>query len=379
MTAVLPGLRAAELWGRVHEYDWACPPPWHRVRAAVARHSAGLATPLLVLGTGGWSFAVDALASDRVRALDDLDPWVLAHTSAPASCLAVSSSGRTVETRALAAAFPPDRWLSGRDLCPRGGDGQVALFGAPLSTAFLVPAALADPAGFPDAYLDLVAAHYRLGLAAAAVAARHHDDEVTIAPPAWANDGLRHWLLQLGRQVLAGKSATFPVRVTLVDGPATVDLRAARPGLAGLMTLMYQAGMVAACLAVRHGLPVTEHRNVEAYKRLLGRPCPGRPVNDLAGFAAGWLAERPDFTTLHVVRYGGAPRPLPDQAALAAATGRPVEVHRGSAWNHHSFHAVYADPATAVLVIAATGDGLLRDLACATRLALGERAALVEV
>ncbi|ASW54856.1 hypothetical protein [Plantactinospora sp. KBS50] len=386
---------AAGLWRRVHRYAWACPPPWTAVRRAVAPLGAALPGPLLVLGTGGWSFAVDALGSDRVRALDSLDPWTLAHTRAPASRLAVSSSGATVETRALAEAFPPTRWLCGRQLSPRGADDQVALFGAPLSTAFLAPAALADPAGLRDAYRQLRAGHRGTGLAAAELAAGVTGPDITIAPPAWATEGLRLWLLQLGRQVLCGKSDRFRPHVTLVgpdtratpgtpappagpDVPATLDLRAARPGLAGLMELMYRAGMFAACLAVRHGVAPAEHRNVTAYKRLLGRRGPAYRTADLAGFVAGWLADRPRLRRLHVVRYGGQPAPLPDPATLGAAD-RPVEVHRGSAWNHHSFQAVYADPGTAVVVLAATPDGLLRDIAEATRLALGDRAVLVEV
>jgi hypothetical protein len=349
------------------------------VDRAVAAAAEGLTTPLLVLGTGGWSFAVEAIGSQRVRALDDLDPWVLAHTTVPASTVAVSSSGATAETRALAEVFPPSRWLTSRQLSPRGVDDQLAIFGAPLSTAFLMSAALACPAAFRDAYVDLVAAHHRLGSAAADLAMRLGDSDLTVAPPAWANAGLRHWLLQLGRQVLGGKSATYAPKVTLVDaGPAALDLRTAPSGIAGLMTVLYRAAMLVACLAVRHDLPVTEHPNVAAYKRLLGSRGPVHHASDLAGFVADWLADRPDLTALHVVRYGGDPAPLPDAAELAAASGRPVEVHRGSAWNHHSFQAVYTERTTAVLVVAGTAGGLLRDIAEATRLALGGRAILVE-
>ena len=368
---------AGAIWDRVHRYGWACPPAWSTVDRAVTTLAAGLPAPVLVLGTGGWAFAVDALGSDRVRALDDLDPYVLARVPAPASVLAISSSGATAETRALARTFPPTRWLTGRDLSPRGLDDQVALYGAPLSTAFLLPAALAYPAEFRDAYRDLAAGHRRLGLAAADRAVRLGPGDLTVAPPAWAGDGLRHWLLQLGRQVLGGKSAGYAPRITLVDGPAALDLRAARPGLAGLMTLLFHAAVLVACLAVRHGLAPTEHPNVAAYKGRLGRRGHAYPTADLAGFAAGWLADRPGLTTLHVVRYGGDPAPLPGPAAFAAATGRRVEVHRGSAWNHHSFQAVYREDRTAVLVVAGTQNGLLRDIAEATRLALGDRAVLV--
>jgi hypothetical protein len=361
------------LWEQVHRYGWACPPPWNAVHRAVSGFVHDLPTPTLVLGTGGWSFAVDALDSENVRALDDLDPWALARVPKPASVLAISSSGTTAETRELAETFPPTRWLTGRELSPRGRDDQVALFGAPLSTAFLLPAAIAHPAELSTAYEELRDAHEQLGVDAAALATRLGDDDLTIAPPVWANDGLKLWLLQLGRQVLGGKASYAPA-VTLVDGPAALDLRDTRPGLAGLMTALFRAAALVACLAVRHDLAVTEHPNVIAYKRLLGRRGPAYRMVDLPG----WLSDRPELTRLHVVRYGGDPAPLPDAGELEQATGRRVEVYRGSAWNHHSFQSVYREHHTAVLVLAGTRDGLLRDIAEATRLALGDRALLVE-
>jgi hypothetical protein len=71
------------------------------------------------------------------------------------------------------------------------------------------------------------------------------------------------------------------------------------------------------------------------------------------------------------VRYwAGGPDADPVAARLAAAAGLPCEMHEGSAWNHHSFQAVYADPGTAVLLLTrptATRDGLPRPVAEAAR------------
>jgi hypothetical protein len=225
---------------------------------------------------------------------------------------------------------------------------------------------------------------------------------VRIAAPAWAGDGLRTWLLQLGRQVLGGKSHGYRPHVEVVPADeqqpgthgreATLDLTAAPADLAGLLALMYTAGIFAACLALRAGLRPVEHGNVAAYKRLLaGVPEPPRPAarltpDQVPAFAAQWLADRPGLRRLHLVRYGGAPAPLPAAGSLAEATGLPCEVHTGSAWNHHSYQAVYAESETAVLVWADpvqdgplhTASHTLRRLAEATHASLADRGELIE-
>jgi hypothetical protein len=91
-------------------------------------------------------------------------------------------------------------------------------------------------------------------------------------------------------------------------------------------------------------------------------------VTDLAGYATAWLSSRPDLRQLHVVHYG-----CPAPARFAAAT----EIHQGSAWNHHSFQAVYADPSIAVLIVVPPDDGLLRRIAVATYQALAGRSRMV--
>lgn len=385
---------------------WVRPAPWHVVRTSLEQVRSALARPalarpgaagLLLLGTGGWSFAALALCElpvvrtppgggaqrSRLAVLDSLEPTRIQRAlrrlgGAPDGILAVSGSGGTLETRLLAEVIPtltggragPAVWL--RDtatapgvhpLSPRRVADQTAMLGAPLSIPFLLAAATVDSGALPGAYARLVRQHGELGRHAALLAAAmpvRGRPRLLIIAPAWAGTGLRRWLLQLGRQILCGKSAAFRPDVDVAgpdvrrdDADAVLDLGAQPAELGGLMTIMYLAGVTVACLALRAGLDVTEHLHVRAYKKLLDAadPPPDPPavtMQELPTLAATWLAVRPDLTRLHVVGYGPAALSAP---AFAAATGLPCEAHEGSAWNHHSFQAVYADPRTAVLVV----------------------------
>lgn len=410
--------------GGTARLGWVCPPPWRTVERSLAPVLDALHVParrrVLVLGTGGWSFAARALAQlapsaepGPVACLDSLDPAAIeqARRSAPGAYLAVSGSGGTLETRTLADLLPslcpaPVIWLRDHGapphaypLSPRGVADHVAMLGAPLSLAFLVPAALTDAGALADAYTRLSERYHDLALGAAERATQTEASgapHVRIAAPAWAREGLRTWLLQLGRQVLCGKNPAYQPWVDVVRAPdpsCALDLTDAPASLAGLMEAMYRAGIFVACLALRAGLRPVEHANVAAYKRLLAAPetaapFPARPIRmapaGVPRFAADWLAGRPDLRRLHVVRYGGRPRLR--ATALSAALGLPCEVHTGSAWNHHSYQAVYSDAGTAVLVWAAPGtDGplhtasrTLRRLAWASHASLGGRSALIE-
>jgi hypothetical protein len=361
---------------------------------------------VLVLGTGGWSFAVQALlelpgsapapaSGVPLGVLDYLDPdvvdRVVRNRPRPwAGFLAVSGSGSTLETRCLAdlasrqVPSSPLVWLSDRARPPStlalsasGSPDQVALLGAPLSIGFLAPAALADPGGLAAAYLDLRRDHRELGREAAeraistavrtAVGTQNTGSPtMSIWLPPWAGPGLRRWLLQLGRQVLGGKSAGFRPWVEVGhpheggDQGPDLDLRSAEPDLTGLIRLMYSAGIFAACLALRAGLRPVEHPNVDAYKALIGDPIRTDAIRsdriacdpaDLPTRAATWLRSRPELTRLHVVHYGGPRSASTDPSGYATVTGRRVEVHSGTAWNHHTYQAVHADPASAVLVV----------------------------
>ncbi|MDG4765743.1 hypothetical protein O7632_16800 [Solwaraspora sp. WMMD406] len=441
----------------VPRLGWVTPAAWPEVARTVAAVRAGLtgradhAGPwpggVLVLGTGGWSFAAQAVAElptrqRDLRVLDDLRPQAIraavGHRSdhAPSAYLAISASGGTLETSHLARVTPaltgrtdrPVVWLRDRagpgafPLAPGGDPEHVAMLGAPLSTGFLVPAALTAPDQLPAAYGDLLRDHRSLGARAAALAVRAPVTgtvRILLVPPRWAGDGLRRWLTQLGRQVLCGKSTTFRPWVDVATGPTRVeatdpgdadvvlDLDRHPVGLAGLMSAMYTAGVFVACLALRAGLRPVEHTNVTAYKRLLGVTS-GQPAADtgrrdadglgaaatgaaLPQLAAAWLADRGGIHRLHVVAYGQVER-LPSAATFAAATGRRCEVHTGPAWNHHSFQAVFPDPHTAVVVVDA-GPGpapdatdplratsqALHDVAAATHRSLAGRSLLVTV
>lgn len=409
---------------------WICPPPWPAVERRVAAIHAACGLPaarLAPLTTGGWSFAATAICETVPQAapaglaapMDCLDPVVIrraldAGDGAPLSFLAVSASGSTLETRQLAGVVAkPLVWLRDDEAPPAvfalsvlGVPDQVAMLGAPLSTAFLAVAAAADAAGLAQAYARLLERHDQIGAAAAARAAQvaaDGDPLIHLLAPRWAGPGLRLWLLQLARQVVCGKSGQFRPWIEVV-GPGEsrvtpdvlVDLAPPEQGLPGLMETLYGAGIFAGALALRAGLAVAEHSRVAAYKERLSDARLGtddlRMVNaaDLPAVAEGWLAARPELTRLHVVRYESGPGVSAEQ--FTVATGRSCEVHAGSAWNHHSFHAVHADRSVAVLLVVASrqaseevAEPLLeaartqRLIAVATHLALAGRSLIVQL
>ncbi|MEJ3744882.1 hypothetical protein WEI85_16495 [Actinomycetes bacterium KLBMP 9797] len=432
---------------------WAEPPPWADVRRSVAAVRAALglparaalgqpagtevgepaATEVVLLGTGGWSFAARALVETTcpgagLAPLDSLDRAAIervlaADAGAPRAVLAVSGSGATMETRCLVDAVPPRGggrlvWLRDEGappdafpLSPRGRSDQVAMLGAPLSTAFLAAAAIVDDAALADAYPRFLDRYRQIGAAAARRATAVSlagAGRIRFVVPHWAGPGLRRWLLQLGRQVLGGKSGAsgrfrpmvevVPAGAT-VDGGAVFDLGRVRRDLPALLDGLYAAGVFVACVGLRAGLDVADHANVRAYKEHLAHADPDDPLGppvaatDLPGAAATWLARRPELARLHVVGYwSGAEEGLPPAARFAAATGRPCEVHEGSAWNHHSFQAVYPDPAVAVLIVTRGADTdagaappvraaawTLRQIAAATQRSLPDRSVLIAI
>lgn len=423
---------------------WVRPPSWSAVEKNVTAIGAELGAltdrGLLVLATGGWSFAAQALtetagavpAARGLAVLDSLEPAAICAAldvggRRPDGYLAISASGSTLETRQLAnmvltqagsrrarliwlrdTAVPPGVFA----LSPEGACDQVAMLGAPLSLAFLFPAATMDPVGLAVAHLDLRRRYLRIG---ADVARRVTGippcgaPRLYIALPSWAGRGLRLWLLQLGRQVLCGKSARFQPWID-VDGTAypapggadvRIDFGGVQAGLGGLMEIMYTAGLFVGFLALRAGLQVTVHDHVRAYKDRLANATATDDVAarsalaaELPALAARWLADRAELTRLHVVLYdsrAAGPDTLPE--LFAATTGRGCEVHAGSAWNHHSFHAVYADPTVAVLLVVAPPDldappsapcaavagRTLRQIAVATHQALPARSMVVQL
>ncbi len=445
------------LSGASPRLGWVCPPPWSTVERSVAAVLAACRLPaasgLLPLATGGWSFAARAICetvsqaapAGLTPALDSLEPAMIRRAlrhgdRAPGAFLAISASGGTLETRLLArvvsergdtactqggrrsappqapAGRAPVVWLRDETappdvfaLSPCRVPDQVAMLGAPLSTAFLVAAAAADAAGLADAYSRLLRRHDRIGAAAARQAAGvrvHGSVLVHLVAPEWAGPGLRLWLLQLARQVVCGKSARFRPRIEVVapdDQGATpdvrVDLGTSPRSLPGLVETMYYAGIFVGSLALRAGVAVAEHAHVAAYKDRLADARQGigdlgtAGAGDLPDVAHGWLASQPELTRLHVVLYDStAMGPGTGAGRFAAATGRSCEVHAGSAWNHHSFHAVYADRSVGVLLAVASPEAsaqepaplleaarTLRQTAIATHLALADRSIIVQL
>ena len=427
---------------------WICPPPWRTVQRSIAAIHAACGLPtarrLLPLTTGGWSFAASAVTETVRQAepaglaapLDSLEPATIRRAlrggagapgdgapgdGAPGAFLAISSSGATVETRQLAALVGAQRetadiplvWLCDSALppavfalSPRQVPDQVAMLGAPLSTGFLAAAAAADATGLADAYWRLLRQYEDIGAAAAQCAAGvpvEGDAVIHLVAPAWTGPGFRLWLLQLARQVVCGKSGRFRPWIEVV-GPGEVhstpdirvDLAPSAQYLAGLVETLYSAAIFVGALALRAGLAVAEHPRVAAYKERLRDA--GQDIEDLRtvdavdlpAVAAGWLADRPRLTRLHVVRYESGPHTGAER--FTSASGRPCEVHAGTAWNHHSFHAVHAEPSVAVLIVVAAPEAsaeepaplkeaarIQRLVAVATHLALTGRSLIVQL
>ncbi|MEO3745041.1 hypothetical protein [Plantactinospora sp. B5E13] len=401
----------------VPRLGWVEAPPWSRVARVLAARSAAeplrSCRRLLFVGTGGWAFGLRALCAavpdqSRVRVLDSPDPdalrRVLGELAEPAgtACVVVSASGRTRETRLLADTLAllwhrtggaaPLR-LSDHDggLSLAGARDQVALYGVPLSVPALLAARMLSWPRFVEVYRAFAEALPAIGEWAGEQSRRlppHGTPRVVFRLPAGAGADLRLWTLQAARQGWGGKSERFrpwpdaviPGTTEPGAGPPTapgevvVDVAEALAGLprldggagavAGAMAASYAVAALVACVAVRHGLRFATHDAVEHYKRLLPavpsaahRPAGGRPVTgvgELTGVLAAWLATRPDLTTLHVVGYGIRLGDLVGgDRGLTERLGRPVEVHEGSAWNHHSYQLVWHTRSVGVAVVLA--------------------------
>ncbi|MDG4790123.1 hypothetical protein O7626_30095 [Micromonospora sp. WMMD1102] len=385
---------------------WVDPPSWTRVARLTAERGGGTllrgCRRAVFAGTGGWAFGLRAIAEAVpgqavIRVLDSLDPSTVHRTLAEwggrgaVAGFAVSASGRTRETRLLAATLALARHRTGGAapawLCERGGTlslaggrDQVALYHAPLSVPALLAARMLCWPHFDDAYRAFAGAARSIGEWAAEESARlpaTGRPRVLFRLPPGAGPGLRLWTLQAARQGWGGKSERFrpwpEVAAEPAPGALLVDVAAGiaglrRPGgpagaVAAAMAACYAVAALVACVAVRHGLRFATHDAVDHYKRLLpaaptaaDRPAGARPVGDpdeLAGVLAGWLARRPDLTAVHVVGYGAAPAAAIGAERLARRLGRPVEVHEGSAWNHHSYQLVWHTRSVGVAVLLA--------------------------
>ncbi|GIG89821.1 hypothetical protein [Plantactinospora endophytica] len=408
---------------------WVHPPAWPRVSRLTAGRGGGTllrgSRRAVFAGTGGWAYGLRAIAEAvpgqrAVRVLDSLDPETVQRMLGEVDGrvdsvgFAVSASGRTRETRLLAATLAVARQRTGGDgpawLCERGGTlsltgdrDQVALYHAPLSVPALLAARMLSWPHFDDTYRAFAGAARSIGEWAGEESARlpaTGRPRVLFRLPPDAGPGLRLWTLQAARQGWGGKSERFrpwpDVAVGPVPGAVVVDVAAGiatlpRPGgpagaVAAAMAACYAVAALVACVAVRHGLRFATHDAVDHYKRLVpvaptaaDRPVGSRPVasaDELAGVLADWLANRPDLTAVHVVGYGSGPAGAVGAERLAQRLGRPVEVHEGSGWNHHSYQLVWHTRSVGVAVLLApyapvgTGDPALDGALAAQRYTL---------
>ncbi|GAB3964288.1 hypothetical protein V1634_01685 [Plantactinospora veratri] len=388
----------------VPRLGWVHPPAWPRVSRLTAERGGGTllrgCRRAVFVGTGGWAFGLRAIAEavpgqSAIRVLDSLDPETVRRTlhewpgRGAVAGFAVSASGRTRETRLLAATLALARHRTGGAapawLCERGGTlsvgggpDQVALYHAPLSVPALLAARMLSWPHFDDAYRAFAGAARTIGEWAGEESGRlpaTGRPRVLFRLPPGAGPGLRLWTLQAARQGWGGKSELFRPWPDVAAGPAPgavlVDVAAGisglrRPGgpagaVAAAMAACYAVAALVACVAVRHGLRFATHDAVDHYKRLLpvaptaaDRPTGADPVagtDELARVLAGWLARRPDLTAVHVVGYGAGPAGAVGAERLAQRLGRPVEVHEGSGWNHHSYQLVWHTRSVGVAVL----------------------------
>jgi hypothetical protein len=371
---------------------WVLPPPWPTVEAAV--RPVGLAPPLVVATTGGWAFGLRALAEAAGRTdvlvLDLLDP--VAVEGARGTVLAVSASGATAETVALASALEDrlrttPRWLTGCALSTVGLNDQVALFAAPLSTPFLAVAALLFD-GMEHRYARFAAEVDWIGPWAAQASAMPW---TVLALPPGAGQGLTAYALQAVHQSLGGKSAGEPWREVIGRaGPSDAviempDFPESDP-LVRVMLMCYAVNAVVACTGVRSGLRFAEHAGVGAYKRLIGRPAAPVVIDPggIVPFCAAWARDRAGLRRVHLVSYEPAFPAGPAAAELTGRTGIPWHPGIGSRWNHQSFQPVNGRDDTGVVVVGPSStvhplSRLQADIAAATAAALGGRAAHIRI
>lgn len=397
---------------------WVLPPPWPRVDAVLREVCPRPARPgtLLLVGTGGWAFAARAVAESadaghRLRVLDRLDAPQVAELARPAALVVASESGRTLETVRLATVLgartrlTPVRLEGARtSLLPEAP--TTALFGAPLSTPFLLAMATVHGDALEDAYAQFTTVTEHLGRWAAETACDVVGEpylrlRLTGAEQAAEQDaepsGLGLFALQALRQALGGKSGPQGPRWQVGPGAAPDETVVGPPPLpadltepARLMARLYAVCALTACLGVRLGLKFAEHPAVDRYKRLVGtirpRPAyvdPRRSAEHVPPRLRGLGGDG----VLHVVTYESATDATRTmrrtRQALHCRLGVRTEFHRGSAWNHHSYQAVAGDARARVLAWLPADDGdpltaLQRDIAAATCASLPGRAVLLQ-
>ncbi len=356
---------------------WVSPPPWSAIEPLLTATMAALTKAKAIchcfVSTGPWCDALQLVdpSGSTISTLGVVDPVRLdaALTRLPSercSLIAVTQSGRTIETRALVAALSPawtaiePIWLSSNDSLGRlvfpielaPGWHVNALFSAPLSLPFYAALSLhCGVAGAQRLHHQLLERLEDLGMAAVELATSL---PVVGSPSVLLNvrqghGAARRYVLQLARQSLAGKSATFaPYPALQLSNP---DLCLGPPawisqqGIEGCMEELYFWNVLVASWALRVPLPFARHDNVEHYKRWIvaGGDHDQLILNPhaLITWLDRWTGGAEPFR-LHIVCYGQlGDETLMVIAALAERDGLEIEVHPGSDWNHHSFQAAY--------------------------------------
>jgi len=361
----------------------------------------------VMVGTGGWVHAAGTAAASHaepavvVETIHSLDPRALAplvdavgHAQST-TFVGISESRTTLETELLMDTFaefarsmganPVDHllWLSptqGPDV--RSVDPAItpavrpgALFGAPLTLAFLLPLRLVAGHAQTKRYYESFLAAREVALNA--MVERALEIDITsigglyfFVDPALVNDSLRRWLLQLGRQALSSKVAGFQPKVLVGSAPpAEFEIIDTTAGLDGppaviAMLAMHAVQHFIAVLCYRIGAPFATHRAVRSYKRilpaLLERAQPPAPeelgANDieqlersLIGSLSRSLQRR--FAEIVIYRSLDALTARRLEERLTQTLSRPCHVFEGSDWNHHSYQAAWADSETDYAII----------------------------
>lgn len=394
----------------VPRLGWVLAPPWPVVDRFLRLHEETMRADRLVFAaTGGWAFgaraaAESARAGRRLHVVDRLDPTAVAALPTArgrTAAVTVSESGRTLETCALAAVLRARKhlnpvWLGGGDRLSLGDGATTALYGAPLSLPFLLAARMAHGEAVREAYEGFAGLADDIGTWAATMALEVTDLERTGLHLGrhGRQEGLRLFALQALRQGLGGKAeSTYPDLIRdLLPAPFDAVIRipavSTLPALTRTMAALYAVSALTACIGILRGLPFAEHRNVDAYKRLVGSICP-QPVRiddtSLGDQLAKHLSEREGTRALHAVCYER--RWPPEYVGTVVRTcrerGVSAEIHLGSTWNHHSYQAIHGRSDIQVVAIAPSLrpdplTRLQRRIAAATCASLPDQALLLE-
>lgn len=364
---------------------WVEPPPWKHIERALDRAFCTRALrdkrQFIFCGTGGWIHSVRMVAEETgpsqnvVQTLYSLDPAALVSLLAnnlaldKTALLGLSASGNTLETRLLidtlqellisAGLHVPDHllWLSAKlarslPLTVDGFETIGALFSAPFTLAFLLPVALLAGMQKTRRYFESFLALREQAVEEAVGQALDLDvsQKLLYLDTGGTSDPLDCWILQLARQSICGKSASFNPKI-LVGGESPdnftrINLKIVAdvdPIVAKMLTC-HAAQFFFAAVAWRHDIAFVQHDNVNRYKRLINET----PKSSLTNADLEAVQQKIDAVLrkngrsfLEMVVYAPLTKQLRStlRQSHGSLTGRHCEVYEGSDWNHHSYQA----------------------------------------